>query len=46
MNDEKRTRGLDAAMVLSWTEVKDLITREFCPCNEVKKLEVEFWELK
>lgn len=45
-NGEKRTRGMEAAMALSWDEVKNLMTREFCPRNETKKLEAEFWDLK
>ncbi|KAD5318131.1 hypothetical protein E3N88_18077 [Mikania micrantha] len=30
-NGKKRTRGVDAALALMWTEVKNLITTEFCP---------------
>ncbi|KAK1424225.1 hypothetical protein QVD17_19546 [Tagetes erecta] len=44
-NGEKRTRGVDAAMALSWDQFKDLMTKEFCPRNEIKKLEAEFWDL-
>ncbi|KAI3808106.1 hypothetical protein L1987_24049 [Smallanthus sonchifolius] len=44
-NGEKRNRGVDVAMALPWDEVKRLMTEEFCPRNEVKKLEVEFWDL-
>ncbi|KAI3821419.1 hypothetical protein L1987_08987 [Smallanthus sonchifolius] len=32
-------------MALPWDEVKRLMTEEFCPRNEVKKLEAEFWDL-
>ncbi|KAK9050792.1 hypothetical protein SSX86_030237 [Deinandra increscens subsp. villosa] len=45
-NSEKHTRGLDAAMALSWNEVKELMNREFYPRSEIMKLEVEFWGLK
>ncbi|KAD2230177.1 hypothetical protein E3N88_41586 [Mikania micrantha] len=45
-NGEKRTRGLEAAMAVTWNKVKELMTREFCPRNEGKKLEVVFWELQ
>ncbi|KAD3069028.1 hypothetical protein E3N88_36908 [Mikania micrantha] len=45
-NAEKRTRGSDAALTLTWSEVKQLMTDEFCPRNEMRKLEAEFWELK
>ncbi|KAI3821490.1 hypothetical protein L1987_09058 [Smallanthus sonchifolius] len=44
-NGEKRNRGVDVAMALPWDEVKRLMTEEFCPRNEVKKLEAEFWDL-
>ncbi|KAI3802060.1 hypothetical protein L1987_30184 [Smallanthus sonchifolius] len=44
-NGEKRNRGVDIAMALPWDEVKRLMTEEFCPRNEVKKLEAEFWDL-
>ncbi|KAI3704139.1 hypothetical protein L1987_74353 [Smallanthus sonchifolius] len=44
-NGEKRNRGIDVAMALPWDEVKRLMTEEFCPRNEVKKLEAEFWDL-
>ncbi|KAI3733183.1 hypothetical protein L1987_64403 [Smallanthus sonchifolius] len=44
-NGEKRNRGVDVAMALPWDEVKRLMTEEFCPRNEVKKLDTEFWDL-
>ncbi|KAI3802152.1 hypothetical protein L1987_30279 [Smallanthus sonchifolius] len=44
-NGEKRNRGVDVAMALPWDEVKRLMTEEFCPRNEVKKLVAEFWDL-
>ncbi|KAI3774060.1 hypothetical protein L1987_48603 [Smallanthus sonchifolius] len=44
-NGEKRNRGVDVAMALPWDEVKMLMTEEFCPRNEMKKLEAEFWDL-
>ncbi|KAI3774926.1 hypothetical protein L1987_49489 [Smallanthus sonchifolius] len=44
-NGEKRTRGVEVAMALPWDEVKRLMTEEFCPRNEVKKLEAEFWDI-
>ncbi|KAI3712190.1 hypothetical protein L1987_70740 [Smallanthus sonchifolius] len=36
---------MEVAMALPWDEVKRLMTEEFCPRNEVKKLETEFWDL-
>ncbi|KAI3815442.1 hypothetical protein L1987_15109 [Smallanthus sonchifolius] len=44
-NGEKRTRGMDVAMALPWDELKRIMTEEFCPRNEMKKLEAEFWDL-
>ncbi|KAI3810913.1 hypothetical protein L1987_20565 [Smallanthus sonchifolius] len=44
-NGEKRTRCLDVAMALPWEELKRVMTEEFCPRNEMKKLEAEFWDL-
>ncbi|KAI3797771.1 hypothetical protein L1987_33034 [Smallanthus sonchifolius] len=44
-NREKRNKGVDVAMALPWDEVKRLMTEEFCPRNEVMKLEAEFWDL-
>ncbi|KAI3825163.1 hypothetical protein L1987_06639 [Smallanthus sonchifolius] len=44
-NGEKRTRGNESAMSLSWDEMQRLMTDEFCPRNEMRKLEAEFWDL-
>ncbi|KAI3732573.1 hypothetical protein L1987_63779 [Smallanthus sonchifolius] len=38
--------NLKVALALPWVDVKTLMTDEFCPRNEVKKLEAEFWDLK
>ncbi|KAI3754867.1 hypothetical protein L1987_54659 [Smallanthus sonchifolius] len=32
-------------MALPWDELKRIMTEEFCPRNEMKKLEAEFWDL-
>ncbi|KAI3798881.1 hypothetical protein L1987_34165 [Smallanthus sonchifolius] len=45
-NGEKRNRGIEVALALPWADVKTLMTDEFCPRNEIKKLEAEFWDLK
>ena len=45
-NAVKRTRGLESAMAMPWIDFKDHMTQEFCPRNEMMKLEAEFWELK
>ncbi|KAI3797465.1 hypothetical protein L1987_32722 [Smallanthus sonchifolius] len=36
---------MDVAMTLPWDELKRIMTEEFCPRNEMKKLEAEFWDL-
>ncbi|KAD7117294.1 hypothetical protein E3N88_04562 [Mikania micrantha] len=45
-NNEKRTIGESTADELTWDQLKERMTLEFCPRNEVKKLEFEFWDLK
>ncbi|KAI3777745.1 hypothetical protein L1987_47547 [Smallanthus sonchifolius] len=45
-NGEKLNRGIEVALALPWADVKTLMTDEFCPRNEIKKLEAEFWDLK
>ena len=36
---------MDAALALTWEEFKTLMITEFCPRNEVRGLEEEFWVL-
>ncbi|GKF51518.1 hypothetical protein Tco_0147985, partial [Tanacetum coccineum] len=36
------TRGREAAIGMSWTDFKALLVEEFCPSNEMEKLELEF----
>ncbi|XP_076883893.1 uncharacterized protein LOC143532856 [Bidens hawaiensis] len=43
---EKSTRGVEATIALPWKKLKDLMTRQFCPPNELMNLEAEFWSLK
>ncbi|GJR57052.1 putative reverse transcriptase domain-containing protein [Tanacetum coccineum] len=40
------TIGNDIAYAMTWTELKKKITDKYCPRTEIKKLEVELWELK
>ncbi|GKF71728.1 reverse transcriptase domain-containing protein [Tanacetum coccineum] len=37
------TRGREAAIGMSWEDFKTLTMEEFCPVNEMQKLETEFW---
>ncbi|GKG63529.1 reverse transcriptase domain-containing protein, partial [Tanacetum coccineum] len=34
------------AMAMSWNNFKALMVEEFCPSNEMEKLESEFWNHK
>ncbi|GKB09096.1 putative reverse transcriptase domain-containing protein, partial [Tanacetum coccineum] len=42
-NTQVQARGRDAANAMSWNDFKALLTTEFCPSNEIEKLEGEFW---
>ncbi|GJZ63424.1 putative reverse transcriptase domain-containing protein [Tanacetum coccineum] len=45
-NTQCQARGRVAAMALSWNDFKALMVEEFCPSNEMEKLENEFWNHK
>ncbi|GJS39812.1 hypothetical protein Tco_0564855 [Tanacetum coccineum] len=36
-------RGHEAAIGMSWVDFKALLVEEFCPSNEIEKLESKFW---
>ncbi|GJR45740.1 reverse transcriptase domain-containing protein [Tanacetum coccineum] len=36
-------RGREAAIGMSWVDFKALLVEEFCPSNEIEKLESKFW---
>nr|GEY48460.1 putative reverse transcriptase domain-containing protein [Tanacetum cinerariifolium] len=38
--------GLDVANQMGWTEMKKLITIEFCPVEQLQRMENELWNLK
>ncbi|GKE80475.1 reverse transcriptase domain-containing protein [Tanacetum coccineum] len=42
-NSEIRTRGREAAVGMSWEDFRTLTREEFCPSNEMQKLETELW---
>ncbi|GJR35487.1 reverse transcriptase domain-containing protein [Tanacetum coccineum] len=42
-NTQVQARGRKAAMGMTWVEFKTLVVEEFCPSNEMEKLESEFW---
>ncbi|GJX33149.1 putative reverse transcriptase domain-containing protein [Tanacetum coccineum] len=39
-------RGREGAIGMSWNDFKALLVEEFCPSNEMEKLESEFWNHK
>ncbi|GJT53074.1 putative reverse transcriptase domain-containing protein [Tanacetum coccineum] len=45
-NSHVRTVGNDIAYAMTWTELKKKMTDKYCPRTEIKKLEVELWDLK
>nr|GEY58749.1 hypothetical protein [Tanacetum cinerariifolium] len=40
------TVGHDVAYAMTWTNLKKMMTDKYCPIGEIKKLEVEMWNLK
>ncbi|GJR22476.1 putative reverse transcriptase domain-containing protein [Tanacetum coccineum] len=42
-NSQIHTRSREAAVGMSWEDFKNLSREEFCPVNEMQKLETEFW---
>ncbi|GKF39697.1 reverse transcriptase domain-containing protein, partial [Tanacetum coccineum] len=42
----RETVGHDVAYVMTWTDLKKKMTDKYYPRNEIKKLEVEMWDLK
>ncbi|GJU34096.1 reverse transcriptase domain-containing protein [Tanacetum coccineum] len=38
--------GLDVANQMGWTEMKKLMIAEFCPAEELQRMENELWNLK
>ncbi|GKC35482.1 hypothetical protein Tco_1047866, partial [Tanacetum coccineum] len=40
-NSHKRTIGIEAAYAMSWAELIKLMTKVYCPRNEVQKMETE-----
>ncbi|GJR40953.1 reverse transcriptase domain-containing protein [Tanacetum coccineum] len=40
-NTQVQARGRDAANAMAWNDFKALLTMEFCPSNEIEKLEAK-----
>ncbi|GJY08602.1 putative reverse transcriptase domain-containing protein [Tanacetum coccineum] len=45
-NGHVRTLGHDAAYAITWGTFKKKLTDKYCPNGEIKKLEMELWNLK
>ncbi|GJV65148.1 putative reverse transcriptase domain-containing protein [Tanacetum coccineum] len=43
---EREARGHEAAIGMTWNDFKALLVEEFCPSNEMERLENEFWNHK
>nr|GFD35965.1 reverse transcriptase domain-containing protein [Tanacetum cinerariifolium] len=41
-NTQVQARGREATIGMSWVEFKAFLVEEFCPSNEMEKLESEF----
>nr|GEW66869.1 hypothetical protein [Tanacetum cinerariifolium] len=45
-NTHVKTVGHDAAYGMPWKTLMKMITDKYCPRNEIRKLEMEMWDLK
>ncbi|GKC08930.1 reverse transcriptase domain-containing protein [Tanacetum coccineum] len=45
-NTHVKTDGHDAAYGMPWKTLMKMMTDKYCPRNEIKKLEMEIWDLK
>ncbi|GJT39273.1 putative reverse transcriptase domain-containing protein [Tanacetum coccineum] len=45
-NSHVKIVGQDVAYAMTWTDLRKKMTDKYCPRNEIKKLEVELWNLK
>nr|GEW25853.1 putative reverse transcriptase domain-containing protein [Tanacetum cinerariifolium] len=45
-NCHVRTLGHEAAYVMTWGTLKKKMTDKYCPKGEIKKLEIELWNLR
>ncbi|GKB72372.1 putative reverse transcriptase domain-containing protein [Tanacetum coccineum] len=45
-NSKVAILGLDVANQMGWTKMKKLMTAEFCPAEELQRMENELWNLK
>ncbi|GKC92075.1 putative reverse transcriptase domain-containing protein [Tanacetum coccineum] len=45
-NAKVATMGLETVNQMSWTEMKQLMTAEFCPIEQIQRMKHELWNLK
>nr|GFA98673.1 hypothetical protein [Tanacetum cinerariifolium] len=45
-NTHVKTVGHDAAYGMPWKTLMKMMTDKYCPQNDIKKLEIEIWDLK
>ncbi|GJV08140.1 reverse transcriptase domain-containing protein [Tanacetum coccineum] len=45
-NSHVKTVGHDVAYAMTWKTLKKMMTDKYCPRGEIKKLEIELWNLK
>ncbi|GKC44163.1 reverse transcriptase domain-containing protein, partial [Tanacetum coccineum] len=45
-NSHKKAVTQDVAYVMDWKALKKMMTVKYCPRGEIKKLEIELWNLK
>nr|GFA31468.1 hypothetical protein [Tanacetum cinerariifolium] len=45
-NTHVQTVGHEAAYGMTWKTLMKMMTEKYCPRNEIKKLEMELWDLK
>ncbi|GKC62078.1 reverse transcriptase domain-containing protein, partial [Tanacetum coccineum] len=45
-NSHVKTVGHDAAYGMPWKTLKKMMTDKYCPRGEIKKLDIELWNLK
>ncbi|GJW25891.1 putative reverse transcriptase domain-containing protein, partial [Tanacetum coccineum] len=44
-NDHVHSLGINDANRIPWNELKDMMTADYCPRTEIKKMKQEFWNL-
>ncbi|GJU79994.1 putative reverse transcriptase domain-containing protein [Tanacetum coccineum] len=44
-NSHKRKVGVNAACAMTWRDLMKLMTKVYCPRNEIQKMETELWNL-